>query len=81
MNISRTFNNYLQKTFNYQCKLGIDLSLVRVGSEVQFFSAKQIPLFAHYLNYDLVDNFKKFELIYLAIAKDEVQAGDIAFKM
>ena len=28
MNISRTFDNYLQKTFNYQCKLGIDLSLV-----------------------------------------------------
>ena len=28
MNISRTFDNYLQKTFDYQCKLGIDLSLV-----------------------------------------------------
>ncbi len=27
MNISRTFDNYLQKTFDYQCKLGIDLSL------------------------------------------------------
>lgn len=27
MNISRTFDNYFQKTFDYQCKLGIDLSL------------------------------------------------------
>ncbi len=33
MNISRTFDNYLLKTFNYQYKLGIDLSL-----PIEYFS-------------------------------------------